>query len=52
MQITKTPYRFTGAIALMALITVTVMAALEPAHRNAAAEAYGADYLHLNPELD
>jgi len=45
-------HRFTGAIALTAFIlTIAVMAALKPAHRNAAAD-YGADYLILNPEKD
>ena len=45
--------RFTGAIALTAFIlTIAVMAALKPAHRNAAADVYGADYLILNPEKD
>jgi len=45
-------HRFTGVIALTAFIlTIAVMAALKPAHRNAAAD-YGADYLILNPEKD
>ena len=53
MPSTTTRHRFTGAIALMALIlTVTVMAALEPALQDAAAGSHGADYLVLNPELD
>ena len=45
-------HRLTSAIALVALVlTVTVIAALDPAHQDAAAEA--ADYLLvLNPELD
>ena len=43
-------HRFTGAIALMALIlTITVMGSMT---RKVVTDAYGADYLRLNPELD
>lgn len=46
-------HRFAGAIALTAFVlTIAVMAALKPAQRSAAADAYGADYLILNPEKD
>ena len=46
-------HRFTGAIALMALIlTITVMVAPRSMTQKAATDTYGADYLILNPELD
>ena len=46
-------HRFTGAIALMALIlTITAIAAPRSKMPNAATGTYGADYLILNPELD
>jgi hypothetical protein len=46
-------HRFTGAIALMALIlTITVMAAPKSIPQKTAFDTYGADYLILNPEMD
>ncbi len=46
-------HRFTGVIALMALIlTITVMVAPKSMPQKVATDAYGADYLILNPEMD
>jgi hypothetical protein len=46
-------HRFTGAIALMALIfTITVMAAPKSVTQKVISDNYGADYLILNPEMD
>lgn len=46
-------HRFTGAIALMALIlTITVMAAPKSIRQKAISDTYGADYLILNLEMD
>jgi hypothetical protein len=45
--------RFTGAIALMALIlTITVMVAPKSVPQKVVTDTYGADYLILNPEMD
>ena len=49
MQNKTTRHHFTGAIALMALIlTITAIVA----HQKVVTDAYGADYLILNPERD
>ena len=54
MQNKTMRYRFTGAIALMALIlTITVIAAPKSSTpQKTVTDAYGADYLILNPERD
>ena len=53
MQSKTMRHRFTGAIALMALIlTITVMAAPKSTSKKTAFDTYGADYLILNPEMD
>jgi hypothetical protein len=48
-----TRHRFTGAIALMALIlTITVMAAPKWVPQKAVSDTYGPDYLILNFQTD
>jgi hypothetical protein len=52
VQSKTTRHRFTGAIALMALIlTITVMAAPRSIPQKAVSDNYP-DYLILNPEMD
>lgn len=53
MQSKTMRHRFTGAIALTALVLmISVMAAPKSITQEAVSDAYDADYLILNPELD